>query len=93
LKRPTRLGYNGQYEGWRSPTVGNAERETTTLEQLEQRVRNLESQLAVLRVGVVPLRPSGSVCETFGMFAGDPDFDEVVRLGREYRKRADSEEE
>jgi hypothetical protein len=24
---------------------------------------------------------------TFGMFADDPDFDEVLRLGREYREQ------
>jgi hypothetical protein len=63
-----------------------------TREPLEQRVRNRESQLAELRAGVGPLRPLGSVPATFGMFANDPDFDEVVRLGREYRKRADPED-
>ena len=56
-----------------------------TLEQLEQRVHDLERQVAELRAELKPLRPLGSVQETFGMFAGDPEFDEIVRLGREYR--------
>ena len=63
-----------------------------TLEQLEQRVRNLECQLAELRADLNPLRPLGSVRETFGTFADDPDFDEIVRLGREYRNQANDED-
>jgi hypothetical protein len=62
-----------------------------TLEQLEQRVHDLERQVAELRDELKPLRPLGSVQETFGMFAGDPEFDEIVRLGREYRKQVNSE--
>ena len=64
-----------------------------TLEQLEQRVRVLEREVAQLRAELKPLRPLGSVQETFGMFAGDPDFDEIVRLGREYRSQVNSEGE
>ena len=63
-----------------------------TLEQLEQRVRDLEQQVAVLRRELKPLRPMGSVVGTFGMFAEDPEFDEIVRLGREYRNQANSED-
>lgn len=63
-----------------------------TLEQLEQRVRDLEQQVAELRRELKPLRPMGSVQETFGMFAGDPEFDEMIRLGRAYRNQANSEE-
>ena len=51
-----------------------------TLEQLEQRVHNLERQVAELRDELKPLRPLANVQETFGMFAGDPEFDEIVRL-------------
>ena len=61
-----------------------------TLEQLEKRVHDLERQIAELRGERKPLRPLGSVGETFGMFAGDPDFDEIVRLGREYRDQVNS---
>jgi hypothetical protein len=46
-----------------------------------------------LRAELKPLRPLASVGETFGMFAADPEFDEIVRLGREYRERANSEDE
>ena len=56
-----------------------------TLEQLEQRVHDLERQVAELRGERRPLKPLGSVGETFGMFAADPEFDEIVRLGHEYR--------
>lgn len=63
-----------------------------TPEQLEQRVLNLEQQVAQLRRELNPLRPMGKVEDTFGMFAENSDFDEMVRLGREYRNRANSEE-
>jgi hypothetical protein len=62
-----------------------------TLEQLEQRVHELELQVAELRTGATPLRPMSSVEETFGMFADDPEFDEIIRLGREYRDQANAE--
>ncbi|MBM4088535.1 MAG: hypothetical protein FJ276_03785 [Planctomycetes bacterium] len=64
-----------------------------TLEQLEQRVRDLEEQVAELRRELTPLRPMGGVKETFGVFAEDPEFDEIVRLGREYRNQANAEEQ
>ena len=63
-----------------------------TLEQLEQRVHELERQLAELRCELKPLAPLGGVQETFGMFAEDPEFDEIVRLGREYREQINSED-
>ena len=66
--------------------------QTMTLELLEQRVRDLEEQVAELRRGLKPLGPVSSVAETFGMFAEDPEFDEMVRLGREYRNQANSED-
>lgn len=64
-----------------------------TLEQLEQRVVDLERQVAELRDELKPLRPLGSVQDTFGMFADDPEFEEIIRLGREYRQQANSEGE
>ena len=63
-----------------------------TLEQLERRVIDLEREVAKLRGQMKPLRPLPSVRETFGMFADDPEFDEIVRLGREYRDQANAEE-
>ena len=62
-----------------------------TLPQLEQRLSDLEREVAELRQGVRPLQPLISVQDTFGMFANDPDFDEIVKLGREYRDQANSE--
>ena len=64
-----------------------------TIDQLERRVHDLEQQVAELRRELKPLRQMGSVAETFGMFADDPEFDEIVRLGREYRNQANSEDE
>jgi len=64
-----------------------------TLEQLEQKVNELERQLADLRREIKPLRPLERVEDTFGMFAEDSEFDEIVRLGREYREQASAEDE
>ena len=64
-----------------------------TLEQLERRVHDLERQVAELRGELRPLKPLNSVGETFGMFAADPEFDEIVRLGREYRDQVNAEDE
>ena len=63
-----------------------------TLKQLERRVHDLERQVAELQSTLGNLRPLHDVSETFGMFGGDPDFDEMVRLGREYRDQANSKE-
>ena len=60
-----------------------------TREPLERRVDDLERQVAELK----PLRPLGSVQETFGMFAGDSELEELVRLGREYRNQINSGKE
>jgi hypothetical protein len=64
-----------------------------TLEQLEQKVNELARQVAELRRDINPLRPFPRVEDTFGMFAGDADFEEIVRLGREYRDQANAESE
>lgn len=64
-----------------------------TLEQLEQRVSELEKQVAQLRRELKPALSPTKVQETFGMFANDSAFEEIVRLGREYRERANSESE
>lgn len=72
--------------------VWNQEDDWMTIEQLERRVDDIERQLADLRRDVRPLQPLGNVTATFGMFADDPDFDEVVRLGREFREQANAED-
>ena len=61
------------------------------LEQLEEKVNDLERQVAQLRVENKALRPMQHVQDTFGMFADDPEFDEIVRLGRQYRDQANAE--
>jgi hypothetical protein len=63
-----------------------------TLQQLEQRLSELERQVAELRREARPIRPLSGVQDTFGMFADDPEFDEIVRLGREYREHVNSED-
>lgn len=64
-----------------------------TLQQLEQRLSELEQQVAMLQREISPLRPIASVQDTFGMFANDTEFDEIVRLRREYRERVNSEDD
>jgi len=64
-----------------------------TLEQLEQKVNDLQQQVAELRREIKPLRPLAKIEDTFGMFSGDPDFDEIVRLGREYREQVNAEDD
>jgi hypothetical protein len=58
-----------------------------TIQQLEQRVVELEQQLQELRQQVGPLVANGRWRDTFGMFADDTEFDEVLKLGREYRQQ------
>jgi hypothetical protein len=62
-----------------------------TDQQLEQRLIELEREVAELRRELRPLRPLGSVEGTFGMFADDPEFDEIVELGREFRQQANED--
>jgi phosphopantetheine adenylyltransferase len=64
-----------------------------TIQQLEERLSELERQVASLQREVRPLRPMTSVQDTFGMFANDPEFDEIVRLGRDYRQQVNSEDD
>jgi hypothetical protein len=64
---------------------------TMTLDQLERKVNELERQFAELRNELRPLRPLGNPADTFGMFGEDPLFDEIVRLGREYRDQVNAE--
>ena len=63
-----------------------------TLEQLEEKVNDLERQVSQLRVESKSFRPMKHMADTFGMFADDPEFDEIVRLGRQYRDQANAED-
>jgi hypothetical protein len=60
---------------------------------LVKRVEKLEKKVAELngkaRAGLRKKDPS----RTFGIFRNDPDFEEAVRLGREYRHKQTYEKE
>jgi hypothetical protein len=65
------------------------EQALTTTAQLERRMTALEEQFRAFKDGVVTSEPSGSREEflrNMGFFTGDPDFKEVVRLGRKWRE-------
>jgi len=54
---------------------------------LEKRVRELEKKVAELSGGApIPARKKDPR-RTFGIFQNDPEFEEAVRLGREYRQQ------
>ncbi|TVS20964.1 MAG: hypothetical protein EA424_01320 [Planctomycetaceae bacterium] len=55
--------------------------------QLEERVASLEREFAVLKQLAFCKGPERDWRSTFGMFAGDSGFDDVLRLGREFRQR------
>ena len=63
-----------------------------TLEELEQRLKNLENEVADLRRELKPLGPLSRVEETFGLFGDDPKFEEIVRLGREYLEQTNKDQ-
>jgi hypothetical protein len=54
---------------------------------LEKRVTQLEKKVAEL--SALPIRSNRKKDwrRTIGVFRNDPDFDEAVRLGREYREK------
>lgn len=55
--------------------------------ELLRRVEKLEVEVAALRQTIEQL-PKKEWRATLGMFANDPVFDEIVRRGKEWRKRA-----
>ena len=63
-----------------------------TQQQLELKVADLEREVAELRREIKPLRPLHSVSDAFGMFADDPDFEDVVLLGHEYLDQANCDQ-
>jgi hypothetical protein len=62
-----------------------------TIEQLESRLSDLEVQFAEWKARAEDRRPRGNWRSTFGMFGDDPEFDEILRLGKEYREEANQE--
>jgi hypothetical protein len=70
---------------------GEGKSENMAIEDLEQRIASLEREVYQLKL---QLRNSGipkNWESTVGMFANDPTFDEIVRLGREYRDQQNRE--
>jgi hypothetical protein len=60
---------------------------------LEQRVEELEKKVAELSGEPARLTPKKDWRRTIGIFKDDSDFDEAVRLGREYREQQTYEKE
>ena len=60
---------------------------------LEQRVEELEKKVAELSGKSSLAVRSKDPWRTFGIFKDDPDFQEAVRLGREYREQQTYEKE
>jgi hypothetical protein len=54
-------------------------------DELEKRIAKLEQEIVDLKKQLRSL-PIKDWRSTVGMFANDPVFDEIVRLGREYRE-------
>ena len=60
---------------------------------LEKRVKELEKQLAELKARLISSNGTKDWRRTVGIFQNDPDFEEAVRLGREYREQQTYEKE
>ena len=54
---------------------------------LKKRVEQLEKRVAELGARPVRSNRKKDWRRTIGIFQNDPDFEEAVRLGREYRER------
>lgn len=54
-------------------------------EQLEERVAYLEAEVARLKSKVEGVNSGAWWEQIVGAFADNPDYDEAMRLGREYR--------
>jgi hypothetical protein len=60
---------------------------------LEQRVEQLEKKVAELSGKTASTARRKDPWRTYGVFKDDPDFEEAVRLGREYREQQTYEKE
>ena len=60
---------------------------------LEKRVEDLEKKVAELSSNPSPAVRKKDPWRTYGLFKDDPDFEEAVRLGREYREQQTYEKE
>jgi hypothetical protein len=62
-------------------------------QMLEKRLEKLEKKVAELTGKRRPPTRKKNPSRTFGIFRNDPDFEEAVRLGREYREQQTYEKE
>jgi hypothetical protein len=60
---------------------------TAMPQTLEQRIEELERKVVELTAEAPSSSPKKDPWRTFGIFQNDPDFEEAVRLGREYREQ------
>ena len=60
---------------------------------LEERVEHLEKEVAQLGARTGLSTRTKDPWRTYGAFKDDPEFEEAVRLGREYRKQQTYEKE
>lgn len=60
---------------------------------LERRVKELEKKVAKLSTQPIRSNRKKDWRRTIGIFRNDPDFEEAVRLGREYREQQTCEKE
>jgi hypothetical protein len=60
---------------------------------LEKRVKELEKKLAELSSQPIRSNRKKDWRHTIGIFRNDPDFEEAVRIGREYREQQTYENE
>jgi len=60
---------------------------------LEKRLEQLEKKVAELSAQPDRSSRKKDPWRTFGIFQNDPDFEEAVRLGREYREQQTCEKE
>jgi hypothetical protein len=62
-------------------------------QSLEERVAELERTVAELLARPATSKRDRDPQRTFGAFRDDPEFEEAVRLGREYRQQQTYEKE
>jgi len=61
-------------------------------ETIENRLSRVERELAILKTRL-PADKSNWIAEITGAFKDDPDFDEIVRLGKEIRDAEQPDED
>ena len=61
--------------------------DTTMSESLEHRVEALEAEIRELKEEVRQKKPARDWSKIVGWAADDPDYEEAMRLGREYREK------